>query len=46
MHQITSYRAYFERHPPVHLLAAAYAGYKPPAKIETKPFTPLPDIEE
>ncbi len=46
MRQITAYREYFDRHPPVHLLAAAFMGYKPPAKAEPKPFAPLPDIEE
>ena len=32
MAQITAYRKYFARHPPVHLLAAAYMGYKPPVE--------------
>jgi hypothetical protein len=35
--RLTAWNKYSERHPPLHVLFAAYAGFKPPAKTEDPP---------
>lgn len=48
MAQITAYRAYFERHPPTHLLVASFMGYKPRTahNVMSVSVPELPDIED